>query len=170
MKHHSEASSIYKNFSAMIRTYFDTPIRVFHADSIGEYISDALHQVLAEQGTLAQFSYPGAHAQNGVAEHKHRHLLETARALMIASSISPHFWAEAISTATYLINIQHSLAFQGGIPFEHLCGKMADYSSLCLFGCVCYVLLAPRERTKLTAQSIEYVFLGYSAEHKGYCC
>jgi hypothetical protein len=49
-------------FSAMIRTHFDTSIRVFHADFAGEYISDALHQVLIEQGTLAQFSYLGVYS------------------------------------------------------------------------------------------------------------
>jgi hypothetical protein len=138
MKHRSEALSMYKNFSAMIHTHFDTSIRVFRADSIGEYLSDALHQVLAEQGTLAQFSCPSAHAQNGVAERKHRHLLETARALMIASSVPPHFWAEDVSTVTYFINIQPSSTLQGGIPFERLCYKTLDYSSLRLFGCVLY--------------------------------
>jgi hypothetical protein len=56
------ALSIYKNFSAMIRTYFDTSIRVFCVDSAGEYLFDALHQMLAKQGTLAQFSCPDAHA------------------------------------------------------------------------------------------------------------
>jgi hypothetical protein len=55
---------------------------------------------------------------------------------MIASSVPPQFWAEAISTATYLINIQPSSGLQGGNPFERLCGKMADYSSLHLFSCV----------------------------------
>jgi hypothetical protein len=50
MKHRSEALSVYKNFSAIIHTHFDTPIRFFCADSTGEYLSDALRQVLAEQG------------------------------------------------------------------------------------------------------------------------
>jgi hypothetical protein len=113
--------------------------------------------MLVEQGTLAQFSYPGVQAQNGVVERKHRHLLKIARALMIASSVPPHFLAEPVSTTTYLINIQPSSGLQGGIPFERLCGKTPNYSSLHLFGCVCYVLLTPRERTKLIAQSVECV-------------
>jgi hypothetical protein len=89
---------------------------------------------------------------------------------MIASSVPPHFWAETVSTVTYLINIQPSSAFQGDITFEGLCGKTLDYSSLCFFGCVCYVLLAPHEHTKLTAYSVECVFLGYGVEHKCYHC
>jgi hypothetical protein len=92
MKHCTDALSIYKTLSALICTHFDTFIHVFCEDYTGEYLSDTLRQVLAEQSTLVQFSCPSAHAQNEVAEHKHHHLLESARALMIVSSVPPHFW------------------------------------------------------------------------------
>jgi hypothetical protein len=154
MKHRNQMLSIYKTFAQMIHTHFDAPIHVFRADSAREYLSGALHQFVFEQETLPQFSCPGAHAQNGVAEHKHCHLLETVCALMIASSVAPHFWAKAISTATYLTNIQPSFALKGGIPYDRLFRHPLDYSSLCLLGCLCYVLLAPRECTKLTPQSV----------------
>jgi transposase InsO family protein len=72
----SEVLSIYQCFAPIVLTQFYMPIHVLCADSASEYISKHLRGVLTEHDTLAQFSFLGAHAQNGVAERKHRHLLQ----------------------------------------------------------------------------------------------
>jgi hypothetical protein len=64
--------------------------------------------------------------------------LKTAYAHMLGSSVPPHFWVETISTATYLSNIQPFTVLQGVIPFERLCVKIPEYSSLRLFYYVLY--------------------------------
>jgi hypothetical protein len=134
----------------MIHTQFSSSIKNFRSDSGGEYLTDRFRRFLTSEGTLAQLSCPGAHAQNGVAERKHRHIIETARTLLIASFVPSHFWGEAVSTAIYLINRQPSTKLANKCLGEVLFGT-PSYDHLRVFGCTCYVLLAPRERTKLTA-------------------
>ena len=86
-------SCIYQQFSTMIRTQFDSPIRAFRVDSASEYISNAHHRFLATHGTLPQFSCPGAHAQNGVAEQPSSHPWDFSCSFtLLAASISLLGW------------------------------------------------------------------------------
>jgi len=106
----------------------------------------------------------------GVAECKHHHILKTARAILISSSVPRIFWVEAILSIVNLINITPSSVLAGRTPHERLYFSPPDYSMLHTFGCTFYVLLHPNERTKLSARSAKCVLLGISSENNGYRC
>jgi hypothetical protein len=83
MYSHGQFLSIYQQFATMIQSQFDSPIHAFGiAASAGEYISSAHRLYLVDRGT---------HTQNGVAECKHRRILETAHVLLISADLAPHF-------------------------------------------------------------------------------
>ena len=77
MRSHFDILSIYRQFTEMIHTQFGRRIKVFRSDGAREYLSTAFRALLSSHGTLPQQSCPHTPAQNGVAERKHRHILET---------------------------------------------------------------------------------------------
>uniref|UniRef100_A0A2N9HVC5 CCHC-type domain-containing protein n=1 Tax=Fagus sylvatica TaxID=28930 RepID=A0A2N9HVC5_FAGSY len=112
----------------------------------------------------------GTSQQNGRAERKHRHILDSVRAFLISASCPERFLEEAALTAVYTINRLPSSALQNVTPYERLYGTPVSYSSLRVFGCACFVLLQPHEHSKLEPRSRLCCFLGYGIEHKGYRC
>ena len=81
------------------------------------------------------------------------------------ANLSKSFWAEAASTACFLINRSPSVAIEKKTPQEVWSGNPADYSDLKIFGCPAY---AHVDNGKLEPRSIKCVFLGYKAGVKGY--
>ncbi|KAL8097015.1 hypothetical protein AgCh_030193 [Apium graveolens] len=132
--------------------------------------SNAFCRLLASDGTISQTSCTDTPQPNGVAERKHRHLVETTRSFLLSADVPSVLWGEALLTAVYVINRISTAQISGLSPFEKLYDEVPDYASLRVFGCTCFVLKPQVERSKLSAKSALYVFLGYDVTHKGYCC
>uniref|UniRef100_A0A2N9HQG6 Integrase catalytic domain-containing protein n=1 Tax=Fagus sylvatica TaxID=28930 RepID=A0A2N9HQG6_FAGSY len=162
MHNRSELAQIYRTFAQMISTQFSKTIKIFRTDNAMEYRDSQFLDFIHTQGTIIQRSCAGTSQQNGRAERKHRHILDSVRAFLISASCPERFWGEAALTAVYTINRLPSSALQNVTPFECLYGTPASYSSLRVFGCACFVLLQPHEHSKLEPRSRLCCFLGTS--------
>jgi len=170
MKHRSEFFEIYAAFRALIKTQHSTVIKCFRCDLGGEYTSNKSCQLLALDGTIYQTSCTDTPEQNGVAERKHRHIVEIIRSLLLSAFVPSEFWGETVITAVSLINTITSSHSSGLSSFEKLYGYVPDYSSFRVFDCTCFVLCPHVERSKLSSRSVICVFLGYGEGKKGYRC
>ncbi|KAK8933572.1 hypothetical protein KSP39_PZI015652 [Platanthera zijinensis] len=170
LRSRSKILTVYRTFTAMIHIQFGRRIKVFRSDCAQEFLSSTMRDLIHFHDTLHQQSCPHTHEQNGVAERKHRHIIETARALLISASAPHSLWAEAILTAVHFINITPSSTISEVTPYKRLYSRPPTYAPLRTFGCTCFVLLPGPERTKLSARSARCVHLGLSPHHKGYRC
>ena len=109
MKNRYELFSHCHAFSAEIHTQFHVCIQSLRNDNATEYVSEQLQSFMFQNDILCQTSCVDTPSQNGVAERKNRHLLETAKALLFQMQVSKHFWANAVSTTCFLINRMPSL-------------------------------------------------------------
>ncbi|RVW40738.1 Retrovirus-related Pol polyprotein from transposon RE1 [Vitis vinifera] len=73
---------------------------------IDDYSRSQFTSFMSHHGILHQSSCAHTPQQNGVAERKNRHLVETARTLLLHSHVPFRFWGDAVLTACYLINRQ----------------------------------------------------------------
>ncbi|KAK4403247.1 Retrovirus-related Pol polyprotein from transposon RE2 [Sesamum angolense] len=73
-----------------------------------------------ELGILHQTSCPYTSQQNGVAERKHRHLLDVARTIMTHMHVPKSYWGDVVLTACYLINRMPSTILHGDTPYSCL--------------------------------------------------
>ncbi|TYK08350.1 putative mitochondrial protein [Cucumis melo var. makuwa] len=128
LKHRSELSRTYIEFANMIRTQFSCPIKTLRTGNALEYKDSTLLCFLSQQGILFQRSCPHTSQQNGRAERKHCHILDSVHALLLFAS--EKFWGEVALTSVYTINRLPSSVLQNISPFERLYGTPPNYSNL----------------------------------------
>jgi hypothetical protein len=88
--------------------------------------------------------------------------------LLLHSASPLQFSAEALSTATFIVNICPCRATGMINPHELLIGIAPDYEKLRVFGSLCYSILGAITPKKLSPCSVARVFIGYPTDHRGY--
>jgi hypothetical protein len=126
---------------------FDRKIIAIQTDWGGEY--ERLNSFFRTIGITHFVSCPHAHQQNGVAERKHRHIVEMGLTLLATASMPLKYWDQAFLTTTHLINQTPSKRIAYETPLHRLVGATPDYSNLRVFGCACWPNLRPYNSHKL---------------------
>ncbi|GJU86702.1 putative RNA-directed DNA polymerase [Tanacetum coccineum] len=146
---------------------FDKSIKVFRSDNGTEFVNQNLSVFFNENGIVHQTSCSYTPQQNGVAERKHRHLLNVSRALMFQGGIPLNMWTECVLTSVYLINRLPSSVLSQKSPYELIYKVKPKLSQLKTFGCLCFSTVL-NNSDKFSSRSEKCVFLGYSFDKKGY--
>lgn len=88
-------------------------------------------------GIVKQISYPRTLYQNGVAERKHRHIMEIGLTMMFHANLPTKLWVDVFLAAIYLINrLPSSLGITS--PYEKLFNKAPNCSGLRVIGYKCF--------------------------------
>ena len=124
-------------FIAYAQTQFGTTPKSFQADNGNEFVN-ATTSFLTARGITLRLSCPYTSPQNGKAERMLRTTTNTIRTMLLHASMPPPYWAEALSTTTFLLKKRPSSSICNQIPHQILHDTLPDYSSLRVFGCLCY--------------------------------
>ena len=116
----SDVYATFVKFKLLVEKQFNYPIKQFQSDNGGEYCSTIFKHFLSDNGIFHQLSCPHTSQQNGLAERKHRHIVEMGLTLLAQSGLPKKFWVDAFLTSIFIINRLPTKVLNFSSPFECL--------------------------------------------------
>jgi len=105
-----------------------------------EFINEDLRNWCAEQGIEIQTTAPYSPAQNRIAEHMNRMLVELAHAMINAHELPEFLWELAIAHAAYLRNQAFTSPLGDHTPYKIWHNNKPNVAHLCKFGAPVWIL------------------------------
>jgi len=166
ISHKSQATSVFLQFKALAENQTGFSLKTLQTYNVKEFV--LLTKLLNTYGITHSLTCPHTHQQNGSVERKHRHIVDTDLALIVAACLPLRFWGEVFSSVVFTINILSTPVLHNLSLYEMLFSQKPNYTSKS-FGCACYPLLRPYNQHKFDFCS-SLCFLGYASNRKGYIC
>lgn len=142
-------------------------LKTFRSDNGTEFVNLDLNFFFPDNGNVHQITCAYTLQQNGIAERKHRHMLDVAITLMFWSNSPMNLWSECILTAMFIINRTLSSVLTGKTSYELIIGYKSKYSMFRKCSCLVYVTYV-NTSDKFAPRAIECVFIGYVKNKKAY--
>ncbi|KAK2986468.1 hypothetical protein RJ640_000222 [Escallonia rubra] len=106
------------HFKAKVEKQSGSYIKVLRTDRGGEFLSTEFNLFCEANDIHRELTAPYTPEQNGVTERKNRTIVEMARSMLQAKGLSNQFWAEAVATSVYLLNLSPTRAVMNQTPLE----------------------------------------------------
>jgi len=168
LKNKSDVSIIFPNFNNLVEKYFNLPIVSINSDNGGEFIK--LKTFFVTHDISHYTTPPHTPELNAIAERRHRHIVETGKALLHTVKLPTQFWTYAFHTTVYLINRLPTPSLHMKSPFQTLHHTDPNPTHLHSFGCLCFPWLRPYTSNKLQPRSQPCIFIGYVDTQYAYHC
>ena len=104
LKNKHEVFQTFREWKSLVEKSTGHKLKIFRTDNGGEFTSTEFESYLKEEGIKHEYTIPKTPQQNGVSERMNRTLVEAVRSMLVDAKLPHRFWAEALSTAAYLIN------------------------------------------------------------------
>nr|GEV03451.1 putative ribonuclease H-like domain-containing protein [Tanacetum cinerariifolium] len=99
-----KSSGILKDFIRQIESQLNQKVKTIRCDNGTKFKNMDIIELCGSKGIKKEYSNARTPQQNGVAERINRALIEAARTMLADSFLPNTFWAEAVSTACYVLN------------------------------------------------------------------
>ncbi|GJT14676.1 retrovirus-related pol polyprotein from transposon TNT 1-94 [Tanacetum coccineum] len=155
-----ETSGILKDFIRQIENQLNQKVKTIRCDNGTEFKNRDFIEFCGSKGIKREYSNARTPQQNGVAERKNRTLIEAARTMLADSFLPNTFWAEAVSTACYVLNRVLVTKPHNKTPYELVTGKIPIISYIRPFGCHVTILNTIDHLGKFDGKSDEGFLVG----------
>ncbi|GJU59792.1 putative ribonuclease H-like domain-containing protein [Tanacetum coccineum] len=118
-----ETNGILKDFIRQIENQLNQKVKTIRCDNGTKFKNRDFIEFCGSKGIKREYSNARTPQQNGVAERKNRTFIEAARTMLADSFLPNTFWAEAVSTACYVLNRVLVTKPQNKTPYELVTGK-----------------------------------------------
>ncbi|GKC57057.1 putative ribonuclease H-like domain-containing protein, partial [Tanacetum coccineum] len=155
-----ETSGILKDFIRQIENQLNQKVKTIRCDNGTEFKNRDIIELCGSKGIKREYSNARTPQQNGVAKRKNMTLIEAARTMLADSFLPNTFWAEAVSTACYVLNRVLVTKPQNKTPYELITGKIPIISYIRPFGCHVTILNTIDHLGKFKGKSDEWFLVG----------